>query len=98
MRLTRRGRVKNFDFAPGKVRLGRTRRPRRAYLREGKPPGSGAMEFRTRSLSQVLDDLVAKLKALPLTHPDRPTLTRMVIDLRREIERKTVAVPAPSDC
>jgi hypothetical protein len=52
------------------------------------------MEFRTRSLSQVLGDLVAKLKALPLTHPDRPTLTRMVIDLRREIERRTVAAPA----
>jgi hypothetical protein len=56
------------------------------------------MEFRTRSISQVLDDLVAKLAALPQKHPDRPTLIRMVLDLRREIERRPSPQPAPGDC
>ena len=46
---------------------------------------------------QVLDDLVAKLKAMPEQHPDRPMLIRMVIDLRREIDRRPSPVAA-GDC
>jgi hypothetical protein len=46
------------------------------------------MEFRTRSKSRVLDDLVEKLRPLPRTHPDRPRLIRMIIDLSHEIGRR----------
>jgi hypothetical protein len=46
------------------------------------------MEFRTRSIAQVLDDLIAKLEQISPRHPDRPRLIRMVIDLRRKIERR----------
>jgi hypothetical protein len=56
------------------------------------------MEFRTRAISQVLDDLVAKLEAISPRHPDRPRLIRMIIDLRREIERRPAPQPAPGDC
>jgi hypothetical protein len=38
------------------------------------------MEFRTRPISQVLDDLVAKLEQISPKHPDRPRLIRMIID------------------
>jgi hypothetical protein len=41
------------------------------------------MEFRT----QVLDTIAAKLAALPESHPHHLRLSRMVSDLRREIER-----------
>jgi hypothetical protein len=44
------------------------------------------MEFQTRPKSQVFDDLIAKLEVMPSRHPDRPTIIRMIIDLRREIE------------
>jgi hypothetical protein len=54
------------------------------------------MEFRTRSIAQVLDDLVAKLEALSERHPDRPRLIRMIIDLRREIERRLAQTRAGS--
>jgi hypothetical protein len=56
-----------------------------------------AMEFRTRSIAQVLDDLVAKLDAVSERHPDRPRLIRMILDLRREIERSPSPQPA-GDC
>jgi hypothetical protein len=56
-----------------------------------------AMEFRTRSIAQVLDDLVAKLEAISPRHPDRPRLIRMVIDLRREIDRR-LAPALAGDC
>ena len=46
------------------------------------------MEFRTRSKSRVLDDLVEKLRQLPRTHPDRPRLIRMIIGLSDEIGRR----------
>jgi len=39
-------------------------------------------------MSRVLEDLIEKLRSLPKNHPDRPHLTRMVIDLSREIERR----------
>jgi hypothetical protein len=55
------------------------------------------MEFRTRSIAQVLDDLVAKLEQISPRHPDRPRLTRMVIDLQREIERRLLPASA-GDC
>lgn len=44
------------------------------------------IEFRTRSKSRALNDLVDKLRLLPRNHPDRPHLIRMVLDLGREIE------------
>jgi hypothetical protein len=56
------------------------------------------MEFRTRSISQVLNDLVAKLEAISPQDPDRPRLVRMIIDLRREMERRPSLQPAPGDC
>jgi hypothetical protein len=49
------------------------------------------MDPDTRPPSQVLDDLVAKLETMGPHHPDRPTLIRMILDLRREIDRR----PAP---
>ena len=52
------------------------------------------MEFQTRPKSQVLDDLIAKLAAMSPRHPDRPTIIRMIIDLRREIERNPPVDPA----
>jgi hypothetical protein len=55
------------------------------------------MDLRTRPKSQVLDDLVATLEQMFPKHPDRPTLIRMIIDLRREIDRRPVPQPA-SDC
>ena len=45
------------------------------------------MVFRTRSKQCVLNDLVAKLEALPTDDPDRPHLVRMINSLRRELER-----------
>jgi hypothetical protein len=60
-------------------------------------PRRSAMEFRTRSIAQVLDDLVAKLEQISPRHPDRPRLIRMVIDLRREIDRRLSPAPA-GDC
>jgi hypothetical protein len=46
------------------------------------------MEFRTRSKSGVLDDLVEKLRRLPRIHPDRPRLIWMIINLSGEIGRR----------
>jgi len=43
------------------------------------------MEFRTRSMSRVLDDLIEKLRRLPPEHPDRPRLVRMISDLHSEV-------------
>jgi hypothetical protein len=50
------------------------------------------MDFRTRSKSRVLDDLVEKLRSLPRKHPDRSRLIKMIIDLNREIERRAPLV------
>ena len=44
------------------------------------------MEFRTRSKSCVLDDLIAKLETLPHKHPDWLLLLRMADDLRHDID------------
>jgi hypothetical protein len=49
-------------------------------------------------MSQVLADLVAKLEAVAERHPDRPRLIRMIIELRREIDRRPAPQPAPGDC
>jgi hypothetical protein len=57
-----------------------------------------SVEFRTRPISQVLDDLVAKLEAISPKHPDRPRLIRMIIDLSRELERRPAPHSAPGDC
>jgi hypothetical protein len=57
------------------------------------------MEFRTRSMSRVLDDLIEKLRRLPLEHPDRPRLVRMISDLHSEVEaqgRNAPPVPEPA--
>jgi hypothetical protein len=43
-------------------------------------------EFQTWSKRRLLDDLVAKLEALPANHPDQPRLIRVIIGLRRELE------------
>jgi hypothetical protein len=56
------------------------------------------MDFRTRSMPQALDDLAARLGAISPRHPDRPRLIRMILDLRREIERRPAPQPAPGDC
>jgi hypothetical protein len=56
------------------------------------------MQFRTRSMAQVLADLVAKLEAMAPKDPDRPRLIRMIVDLRREIDRRPAPQPAPGDC
>jgi len=55
------------------------------------------MDLHTRPPSQVLDDLVAKLQTMGPHHPDRPTLIRMILDLRREIDLRPAADPA-GDC
>jgi hypothetical protein len=49
------------------------------------------MELRTKS--QALADLAAKLTVLADIDPHRARLTRMIRDLRREIERN----PRPED-
>lgn len=36
-------------------------------------------------MSRVLDDLIEKLRRLPLEHPDRPRLVRMISDLHSEV-------------
>ena len=60
-----------------------------AYADHPRPPGAiPPMEFRTRSKSRVLDDLVEKLRQLPRTHPDRARLIRMIIGLSDEIGRR----------
>jgi hypothetical protein len=55
------------------------------------------MEFRTRSKENVLADLTGKLRVLPIDHPDRAVLTRMIRDLGRELgiepDRAAEAVP-----
>jgi hypothetical protein len=43
------------------------------------------MVFRTRSKRSVLNDLVAKLEALPTNDPDRPHLVRTINRLHREL-------------
>jgi hypothetical protein len=53
--------------------------------------------MRSRSISQVVEDLVAKLEAMAPLHPDRPRLIRMILDLRREIELRLAPKPA-GDC
>ena len=40
--------------------------------------------------SRVLDDFVERLRSLPRNHPDRPHLTRMIIDLSRKLEHSEV--------
>ena len=45
------------------------------------------IEFRTRTKSRVLEDLVEKVRSLPPNHPDLPHLMRMITDLGLEIER-----------
>jgi hypothetical protein len=55
------------------------------------------MHFQTRPIFQVLDDRVAKLETMPQRHPDRPNLVRMIMDLRREIDRRPSPVAA-GDC
>ena len=45
----------------------------------------------------TLHDLVAKLEHISPRHPDRPRLTRMVIDLRCETERRLLPASA-GDC
>jgi hypothetical protein len=42
---------------------------------------------RAHEAEPVLADFVEKLQSLPRNHPDRPHLTRMIIDLSRELER-----------
>jgi hypothetical protein len=49
------------------------------------------MELRTKS--QALADLAGKLAALPDSHPNHAMLTRMVRDLRYEIERDPCQAP-----
>lgn len=49
------------------------------------------MEFRSKA--RVLDDLTRKLERLTPRHPDCPRLTRMILDLRHELER--TAPPQP---
>lgn len=39
-------------------------------------------------MSRVLDDLIEKLRRLPLEHPDRPRLVRMISDLHSEVEAR----------
>jgi hypothetical protein len=43
------------------------------------------MRFETRSRETVLDDLTKKVGKLPLNHPERPVLVRMIDGLRAEI-------------
>jgi hypothetical protein len=43
------------------------------------------MQFRTRSIGRVLTDLTIKLEQLPLTHPERPALIRMILGLKAEL-------------
>jgi hypothetical protein len=43
------------------------------------------MRFETRSREAVLDDLTKKVGELPLNHPDRSALVRMIDGLRAEI-------------
>jgi hypothetical protein len=56
-----------------------------------------SVEFRTRSKSRVLRDLIAKLESLPPRHPDRPHLIRMILGLRRELERAAPQRPLAAD-
>ena len=49
------------------------------------------MEFRTKL--QALATLAAKLAELPDSHPHYPRLSRMVFDLRSEIERDPGPLP-----
>jgi hypothetical protein len=55
------------------------------------------VELRIRTKSCVLDDLVAKLNALPQRHPDRPQLIRMILGLLREIDRAALPPPLAAD-
>jgi hypothetical protein len=43
------------------------------------------MRFETRSKETVLDDLTKRVGELPLNHPDRPALVRMIDGMRAEI-------------
>ena len=56
--------------------------------------GAERMDLHTRPPSQMLDDLVAKLQTMGPHHPDRPTLIRMILDRRREIDRRPAPDPA----
>jgi hypothetical protein len=55
------------------------------------------MEFCSRSKSQVLGDLAAKLEQMSERHPDRGRLIRMILGFRSEIERRPSPQPA-GDC
>lgn len=50
------------------------------------------MQFHSRSLQDVLDDLIRKLAELPPGHPSRCVLTRMAGGLRELELRKTQEV------
>jgi hypothetical protein len=43
------------------------------------------MEFQKRSQEDLLADLTSKLQNLPLKHPDRAILARMIVTLRTEL-------------
>jgi hypothetical protein len=53
------------------------------------------VEFRSKA--RVFDDLTRKLESLPPGHPDRPRLTRMILDLRHELERTAPPQPLAAD-
>jgi hypothetical protein len=53
-----------------------------------------AKQFETRSKETVLADLTEKLRGLPIDHPDRSALARMICDLGREFDGRSIAVPA----
>jgi len=56
------------------------------------------MQCEKQTTSRALDNLSAKLGTLPQRHPDRPQLIRMMIDIRREIERpKSNLFPTATD-
>jgi hypothetical protein len=43
------------------------------------------VEFQKRSQEDLLADLTSKLQCLPLKHPDRAILARMIVTLRTEL-------------
>jgi hypothetical protein len=53
------------------------------------------MSFETRSKKTVFADLTQKLRELPLRHPDRTILTRMIQDLGHELGKSPDATETP---
>lgn len=41
-----------------------------------------------RSLDQTLTDLNAKMRSLPLTHPDRGPIARQIVGIEDELDRR----------